>query len=152
MSSFVIAGICLGGLLLIVIALIFTIRSSNAKRFDKKFKKQFSKVEEDVADLSFEEPLPKIKNENVTEATVEEYNPQEEENNFKNQILSDQFSKTSSEAHFEKAIKHFEEISKRNKERLSSRQKMNEKDDFEEFMNNHSYGRMLTNKRLVART
>ncbi len=156
MSPFVILGICLGGAIVLLVAFIWIVRTANANRFNKKFKKHLQKEEVETEDISFEDPLPLLKEEAPSkgEAIVEEYNPATEEfsqmQHIQNaSIEKNDTTKNSSEERFERAMRRFQELSNRNKENAAATAtKKVEKDDFEEFMNQHSYGRMLTDKTL----
>ncbi len=172
MSTPIIIGISAGGAVLLLIVLIVIIRISNTNRFNKKFKKQMEKIQEEDPNISFEAPknmsMPANENnlktsdksgqKNNKKAIIEDYvdedilspNPTLEE--------SDEAIRQKHEDRFAKAMKKFEEISKRNREEREkegkiSGAKTNEAqdsngDDFEKFMDEHSYGRLFADKNL----
>ena len=165
MSIPLIIGLSAGGAVLLLIVLIIVIRISNTNRFNKKFKHQMEKLQEEDPNITFEQPkkestaVSEKSNKRKDKAIVEDYvdedlfssSPQESES------VSDDELRKKHEERFAKAMKKFEEISKRNKEErekhgeieeLEEKKLQAETDDFEEFMNEHSYGRLFADKTL----
>lgn len=165
MSTPLIIGLSAGGAVLLLIVLIIVIRISNTNRFNKKFKHQMEKLQEEDPNITFEQPKKESTAESETsnkrkgKAIVEDYvdddlipsSPQESEGDSHEEL------RKKHEDRFAKAMKKFEEISKRNKEErekhgeieeLEEKKLQAETDDFEEFMNEHSYGRLFADKTL----
>ncbi len=165
MSTPLIIGLSAGGAVLLLIVLIIVIRISNTNRFNKKFKHQMEKLQEEDPNITFEQPkkestaVSETSNKRKGKAIVEDYvdddlipsSPQESEGDSHEEL------RKKHEDRFAKAMKKFEEISKRNKEErekhgeieeLEEKKLQAETDDFEEFMNEHSYGRLFADKTL----
>ncbi len=159
MSPMMIFGIAAGGAILLFLVLIICIRVSNTNRFNKKFKKNFDKISKDNAndtvDLSFDKPVkPSVK---TGAPVIEDYvdeDDKEKQDAEKEEKKDKSDNAKALDERFEKAMKRFEEISRRNRERQEAKAEEEEEtekensDDFEEFMNEHSYGRMFADKNL----
>lgn len=157
MSIYAILGICGGGFVLFIFLFIIIVRKSNTERFNKRFKKSFQKVEDVKDELIYDKPVETKKTsapiiENYVEEEPDEVEPLD---NNEEELPQD-------DERFAKAMKRLEEIAKRNRERKERIEKEREEivsddeknvtekktDDFDEFMNEHSYGRLFADKTL----
>lgn len=164
-----IVGIIIGACFVLFIVYAICVRISNVKRFDKLFGSNHKKVMQERKDLNFIEPQHKT---NEIETKIENKDQPVIEDYTEDQILTNDFmdsfdfsknneinklDKSHMTRKYDQIMSRFDSLTANPRQRMDptfSRQKASylkdeeEDDDFESFMNEHSYGRLLADKTL----
>ena len=144
MGFFTYVGIGLAVLLVVFIVYVIIVRTANSRRYNKRFAKTLKSINEYNEKINYTEP------EEVKPVVEESYVQQPEQENLTQQ--EDKNAKAESER-YAQMIKRIEERRRRFEERRRQEEEEQDlevepKDDFEDFMDKHSYSRLFADKTL----
>lgn len=144
MGFFTYVGIGLAVLLVLFIVYVIIVRTANSRRYNKRFAKTLKSINEYNEKINYTEP------EEVKPVVEESYVQQPEQENLTQQ--EDKNAKAESER-YAQMIKRIEERRRRFEERRRQEEEEQDlevepKDDFEDFMDKHSYSRLFADKTL----
>ena len=137
MGFFTYVGIGLAVLLVLFIVYVIIVRTANSRRYNKRFAKTLKSINEYNEKINYTEP------EEVKPVVEESYVQQPEQENLTQQ--EDKNAKAESER-YAQMIKRIEE--RRRQEEEEQDLEVEPKDDFEDFMDKHSYSRLFADKTL----
>lgn len=144
MGFFTYVGIGLAVLVGLFIVYVIIVRTANSRRYNKRFAKTLKSINEYNEKINYTEP------EEVKPVVEESYVQQPEQENLTQQ--EDKNAKAESER-YAQMIKRIEERRRRFEERRRQEEEEQDlevepKDDFEDFMDKHSYSRLFADKTL----
>lgn len=153
MGFFTILGLVLVGLLILSIIFIICVRTSNAHRFNKMFKIQKQKLNEYYDQINFEEKPAqetdkKIENEETDFKEKSEQLQSVQSEQLQQEVLPENKKYIDMLKRFEERRRFLQEQQEKEKQENEQKKQPEEIDDFEEFMNEHSYSRLFADKSL----
>ena len=145
MGFFTYVGIGLAVLVGLFIVYVIIVRTANSRRYNKRFAKTLKSINEYNDKINFQEP-EEVKSE--TEENHTEQPPQESQ-----QPNENEHDIHAESERYAQMIKRIEERRRRFEERKRQEEEESEfeskqRDDFEEFMDEHSYSRLFADKTL----